>query len=98
MKRKFLTKTARSQKQSISAFRDPFKLIPVNDIAKIADTFTRNEIMTSNEIRQKIGMKPSKDPKADKLINSNISQPNEGNDQSTDTQVNEGGNNQNGEV
>ena len=98
MKRKFLTKTARSQKQSISAFRDPFKLIPVNDIAKIADTFTRNEIMTSNEIRQKIGMKPSKDPKADKLINSNISQPNEGNDQSADTQVNEGGNNQNGEV
>ena len=98
MKRKFLTKTARSQKQSISAFRDPFKLVPVNDIAKIADTFTRNEIMTSNEIRQKIGMKPSKDPKADKLINSNISQPNEGNDQSTGTPINEGGNNQNGEV
>lgn len=75
MKRKFLTKTARSQKQSISFFRDPFRLVPVNDIAEIADKFTRNEIMTSNEIRQIIGMKPSKDPKADQLINSNISQP-----------------------
>lgn len=78
MKRKFLTKTARSQLQSISFFRDPFKLVPVNDIAEIADKFTRNEIMTSNEIRQVIGMKPSDDPKADELINSNISQPNEG--------------------
>lgn len=74
MKRKFLTKTARSQLQSISFFRDPFKLVPVNDIAEIADKFTRNEIMTSNEIRQIIGMKPSDDPKADQLINSNISQ------------------------
>ena len=74
MKRKFLTKTARSQNQSISCFRDPFKLVPVNDIAEIADKFTRNEIMTSNEIRQIIGMKPSEDPKADKLINSNINQ------------------------
>lgn len=62
MKRKFLTKTARSQSQSISFFRDPFKLVPVNDIAEIADKFTRNEIMTSNEIRQVIGMKPSDDP------------------------------------
>lgn len=77
MKRKFLTKTARSQYQSIKFFRDPFKLVPVNDIAEIADKFTRNEIMTSNEIRQVIGMKPSDDPKADQLINSNISQPNE---------------------
>ena len=75
MKRKFLTKTARSQYQSIKFFRDPFKLVPVNDIAEIADKFTRNEIMTSNEIRQVIGMKPSDDPKADQLINSNISQP-----------------------
>lgn len=74
MKRKFLTKTARTQGQSIKAFRDPFKLVPVNDIAEIADKFTRNEIMTSNEIRQVIGMKPSDDPKADELRNSNISQ------------------------
>lgn len=79
-KRKFISKTARSQKQSIKAFRDPFKLVPVNDIAEIADKFTRNEITTSNEIRQAIGMKPSGDPKADKLVNSNISQPNEGQD------------------
>lgn len=77
MKRKFLTKTARSQRQSILFFRDPFKLVPVNDIAEIADKFTRNEIMTSNEIRQIIGMKPSDDPKADQLVNSNIAQPNE---------------------
>lgn len=75
MKRKFLTKTARSQNKSIVAFRDPFKLVPVNNIAEIADKFTRNEILTSNEIRQIIGMKPSKDPKADQLVNSNISQP-----------------------
>lgn len=75
MKRKFLTKTARSQRQTISFFRDPFKLVPVNDIAEIADKFTRNEIMTSNEIRQVVGMKPSSDPKADQLVNSNISQP-----------------------
>lgn len=77
MKRKFLTKTARSQKKSIMFFRDVFKLVPVNDIAEIADKFTRNEIMTSNEIRQAIGMKPSTDPKADQLVNSNISQPQE---------------------
>ena len=75
MKRKFLTKTARSQLQSISFFRDPFKLVPVNDISEIADKFTRNEIMTSNEIRQIIGMKPSDDPKADELRNKNLSQP-----------------------
>ena len=75
MKRKFLTKTARSQKQDIMFYRDPFKLVPVDSIAEIADKFTRNEIMTSNEIRQVIGMRPSSDPKADQLVNSNISQP-----------------------
>ena len=78
MKRKFLTKTARTQHQSIQFFRDPFRLVPVNDIAEIADKFTRNEIMTSNEIRQIVGMKPSDDPKADELRNSNISQSKEG--------------------
>lgn len=77
MKRKFLTKTARTQGQSILFFRDPFKLVPVSDLAEIADKFTRNEIMTSNEIRQISGMKPSKDPKADQLRNSNINQPTE---------------------
>lgn len=75
MKRKFLTKTARSQMQSIAFFRDPFKLVPVSDLAEIADKFTRNEIMTSNEIRQIIGMKPSNDPSADVLRNKNLSQP-----------------------
>ena len=72
LKRKFLTKTARAQKQTIMYFRDPFKLVPVNDIAEIADKFTRNEIMTSNEIRQIVGMKPSKDPEADELRNKNL--------------------------
>ena len=84
LRRKFLTKTARSQGQSICYFRDPFKLVPVNNIAEIADKFTRNEIMTSNEIRQIIGMRPSDDPKADKLINSNISQPDNENDNNMD--------------
>lgn len=74
LKRKFLTKTARSQGQSIMFFRDPFKLVPVNDLAEFADKFTRNEIMTSNEIRQIVGMKPSDDPKADELKNSNIAE------------------------
>mgnify|MGYP002672671384 FL=1 len=73
-KRKFLTKTARTQSQSIEYFRDPFRLVPVNNIAEIADKFTRNEIMTSNEIRQIVGMKPSKDPNADELRNKNLSQ------------------------
>lgn len=73
MKRKFLTKTAISQSQSITFFRDPFRLVPVNEISEIADKFTRNEIMTSNEIRQIIGMKPSEDPKADELRNKNLS-------------------------
>ena len=75
MRRKFLTKTARSQMQSIQFFRDPFKLVPVNQLSEIADKFTRNEIMTSNEVRQVIGMKPSKDPKADELRNKNLSEP-----------------------
>lgn len=79
IKRKFLTKTARTQGQSIMAFRDPFKLVPVNQIAEIADKFTRNEITSSNEIRQVIGMKPSNDPKADQLINSNLNHENDGN-------------------
>lgn len=74
-RRKFLTKTARSQMQSISFFRDPFKLVPVSDIAEIADKFTRNEIATSNELRQVIGWKPSKDPSADELRNKNLSAP-----------------------
>lgn len=83
MKRKFLTKTARSQHQSISFLRDPFKLVPVNDIAEIADKFTRNEIMTSNEIRQVVGMKPSEDPRADELRNKNLSAPS-GSDQQSE--------------
>ena len=83
MKRKFLTKTARSQGQSISFFRDPFKLVPVNEIAEIADKFTRNEIMTSNEIRQVVGMKPSDDPRADELRNKNLSEPS-GSDQQSE--------------
>ena len=72
MKRKFLTKTARSQRQSIVFFRDPFRLVPVNQIAEIADKFTRNEIMSSNEIRQIVGMKPVSDAKADELRNKNL--------------------------
>lgn len=77
MKRSFLTKTAISQKQSIKALRNPFELVPVESIAEIADKFTRNEILTSNEIRQVIGFKPSSDKKADKLVNSNMPQPDE---------------------
>lgn len=97
MKRKFLTKTARSQKQSILFFRDPFKLVPVNNMAEIADKFTRNEIMTSNEIRQIIGVKPSSDPKADQLLNSNLNHPGEEPPQDYDeTSIEEGGYNQNG--
>lgn len=72
MVRKFLTKTARTQKQTVAYFRDPFRLIPIENIAKIADVFSRNEILSANEIREIIGRKPSTDPKADKLINSNI--------------------------
>ena len=77
-KRKWLTKTARTQGQSIQFFRDPFKLVPVSQIAEIADKFTRNEIMTKNEIRSVIGMRPSNDPKANELINSNLNHPDSG--------------------
>lgn len=77
MRRKFLSKTARTQKQSIVFFRDPFKLVPTSELAELADKFTRNEIMTSNEIRQIVGMKPSDDPSADELRNKNLSQSNE---------------------
>jgi putative sterol carrier protein len=73
-RRKFLTKTARTQRQSVMFFRDPFRLVPVENIAEIADKFTRNEIMTSNEMRQVVGMKPHPDPKADQLLNSNMPQ------------------------
>lgn len=97
MKRKFLTKTARSRKQTILYFRDPFKLVPVNDIAEIADKFTRNEILTSNEIRQIIGLKPSDDPRADQLINSNISQPTKETSNMAE-EFDEGGESQNGEI
>ena len=98
MKRKFLTKTARTQNQSIEFFRNPFKLVPVNDIAEIADKFTRNEIMTSNEIRQIVGMKPSDDPKADELRNSNIAETKEdpGMYKEYTENLEEGGQNQNG--
>lgn len=95
VKRKFLTKTARSQNQTILFFRDPFKLVPVNNIAEIADKFTRNVIMTSNEIRQIVGIKPSDDPKADQLVNSNLNQSNE--ELTRIEESNEGGENQNGE-
>ena len=101
MKRKFLTKTARSQRQTILFFRDPFKLVPVNEIAEIADKFTRNEIATSNEIRQTIGWKPSSDPKADELRNSNIAESKQevSERMSTMTERNEeGGESQNGKV
>lgn len=87
MKRKFLTKTARSQRQSISFFRDPLKLVPVNEIAEIADKFTRNEIMTSNEIRQVVGMKPSDDPRADELRNKNLSEPSGSDQQSEEAPI-----------
>ena len=75
MRRTFITKTARTQNKTIAFFIDPFKLVPINDIAEIADKFTRNEILSSNEVRQIIGRKPSDDPKADRLINSNNTKP-----------------------
>lgn len=78
MKRSFLSKTARTQGQTIMFFREPFKLVPVNNIADIADKFTRNEILSSNEVRQIIGIKPSDDPKANELRNSNLNHPDEG--------------------
>lgn len=78
MERKWLSLTAQSQKQAIRYFRDPFKLIPVEQVAEIGDKFTRNEIMTSNEVRSKVGLKPSDDPKADELRNANLNHPDEG--------------------
>jgi len=93
MRRSFLTKTARSQNQNIMFFRDPFKLIPINDIAEIADKFTRNEILSGNEMRAIIGVKPSTDPKADQLRNSNMPAPSESAPQKS---INEGGDSQNG--
>ena len=98
MKRKFLSKTARSQNQSIIYLRDPFKLIPVTEIATIADTFTRNRILSSNEVRQIVGRKPAKDADADKLINSNISQPAGGAQAPSEKseEITEEGENQNG--
>ncbi len=103
LKRKFLTKTARMKKQSIAYFRDPFSLVPVTEIAKIADTFTRNEIATSNEIRQTIGWKPSKDPRADELRNKNIGRSNDDHDYNRSSQDKrptnfEGGKSQNGDI
>jgi hypothetical protein len=90
MTRSFLTKTARSQNQRILYFRDPFKLVPVAEMAEIADKFTRNEIMSANEIRGSIGLRPSKDPKADELRNSNMPAP------SAPTNTNQEGDSQNG--
>lgn len=97
MKWSFLTQTARTQRQDIMFFRDPFKLVPVENVAEIADKFTRNEIMTSNEFRQVIGMRPSDDPKADELRNANISAPNEDNNVRLPMEEQEE-ENQNGEV
>jgi hypothetical protein len=93
MRRSFLTKTARSQKQWILYFRDPFKLVPIKDIAEIADKFTRNEILAANEIRQKIGIRPSRDPKADELRNSNMPAPSE---PTASTPIQQEGDSQNG--
>lgn len=84
MKRKFLTKTARTQGQSIEAFRNLFKLVPISNIAEIGDKFTRNEILTANELRQILGMKPSSEPKADRLENSNIAQVNRGSEEQSE--------------
>ena len=84
LNRKFLTKTARTQKQKIMFYRDPFNLVPISNIAEIADKFTRNEILTSNELRGIIGYMPVKDPKADKLINANLSQPVEEKDEKSE--------------
>lgn len=92
MKRTFLTKTARSQGQSIMYFRNPFDLVPMEEIAEIADKFTRNEVLTSNEIRGAIGFRPSKDPKADQLINSNMPNP----AVPSEPPIRTGGNSQNG--
>ena len=100
MKWKFLTKTARSQKQSIMFFKDPFKLVPVGDLAEIGDKMTRNEIMSSNELRQVIGLKPSDDPRADELRNKNLNEPaNKSNESEKPNELlEEGGQIQNGKV
>ena len=98
LKRTFLSKTARSQKQSIMFFRDPFKLVPVTELATISDTLTRNEIATSNEMRQVIGWRPSKDPRADELRNKNLSAPSDKGSKTQNTvteEIKEGGKNQN---
>jgi len=102
MKRKFLTKTARSQLQTITFFRDPFKLVPVGNIAEIADKLTRNKILTANEVRQIIGMRPSEDPDADRLKNANIAEskqqvPPSDKSQETDVTQQQMEENQNGE-
>lgn len=89
MNRKFISKTARAQKKKILYFRDPFKLIPISQVAEIADKFTRNEILSSNEVRQIVGRKPSKDPKADELRNSNISHPKDENNIKNQSDENE---------
>lgn len=94
MTRKFLTKTARTQHQKVCFFRDPFRLMPISSLAEVVDKFTRNEIMTGNEIRQKIGMHPSDDPTADELRNKNLSASKDEEIQ-IDEQINTGGNNQN---
>lgn len=96
--RTWLTRTARSQRQAIKFFRDPFKLVPINDIAEIADKFTRNEILSSNEIRQIVGIKPSNDPKADQLVNSNIAQSKQEQSAIAEEPPMEEGESQNGEV
>lgn len=96
MRRTFLTKTARSQKQTIVYFRDPFSLVPMEVLAEIADKFTRNEILSANEIRQAIGIKPSKDPKADELKNSNMPDPNPSEPPNSSPPTQKGDNSQNG--
>lgn len=88
IERKWISRTAQTQKQAIRYYRDPFKLIPVNQLAEIADKFTRNEIMSSNEIRVKIGLPPSDDPKADMLVNSNLNQPEENVKETIEEKVN----------
>ena len=95
MRRKFLTRTARTQNQTITYFRDPFKLIPLTELATIADTLTRNAIVSTNEIRPSIGLKPSKDPDANSLRNKNLNKSenvnysNESNEQTQDYENNQ---------
>ena len=98
MRRTFLTKTARTQLQSVLFFRDPFRLVPIENIAEIADKFTRNEILSSNEVRQIVGMAPSKDPRADKLANANMPQPTPPNSPTPPTPPSNGSGNGSGNV